>query len=70
MTKRHKFTSPKYPGITFDSTWEIKVYDFLMENNIEFQYHNVSIPYEYTGKTHYYFPDFIVNGRIYEVKGD
>ena len=71
LTKRHRFTSPKYPGMTFDSTWEIKVYDFLTKNNIEFQYHDmISIPYEYTGKTHYYFPDFIVDGRIYEVKGD
>ena len=28
------------------------------------------IPYEYDGKTYYYIPDFLVNGRIYEVKGD
>lgn len=28
------------------------------------------IPYEYDGVTHYYHPDFLVNGRIYEVKGD
>ena len=28
------------------------------------------IPYEYDGVTHYYHPDFLVNGRIHEVKGD
>lgn len=69
-TRKHKFTSPKYPGVTFDSTWEIKVYDFLMENHIQFEYQVKPIPYEYDGVTHYYHPDFLVNGRIYEVKGD
>ena len=37
-TRKHKFTSAKYPGITFDSTWEMKVYDFLTENHIRFEY--------------------------------
>ena len=37
-TRKHKFTSPKYSGITFDSTWEMKVYDFLTENHIQFEY--------------------------------
>ena len=69
-TRKHKFTSPKYPGVTFDSTWEMKVYDFLMENHIQFEYQVKPIPYEYDGVTHYYHPDFLVNGKIYEVKGD
>lgn len=69
-TRKHKFTSPKYPGVTFDSTWEIKVYDFLTEHNIPFEYQIEPIPYEYDNGIHYYHPDFRVNGRIYEVKGD
>lgn len=55
----------------FDSTWEIIVYDFLAEHNIPFEYQpEISIPYEFNGTHHTYHPDFIVNDRIYEVKGD
>ena len=69
--KAHKkYTNPKYPDMTFGSRWEFKVYDFLIENSIEFEYQLEPIQYEYDGKTYYYIPDFLVNGRIYEVKGD
>ena len=57
-------------GIWFDSSWEIKVYDFLTDNKIPFEYHIEPIPYEYDGHTHYYFPDFKVNEIIVEVKGE
>ena len=59
-----------HDGIWFDSSWEFKVYDFLKENNINFEYQIEPIQYEYDGKTYYYVPDFLINGRIYEVKGD
>ena len=69
--KCHKrYTSSKYPKISFTNSWEFKVYDFLTEHNISFEYQTEPIPYEYDGVTHYYVPDFKVNGRIYEVKGD
>lgn len=69
--KIHKrYTNAKYPNITFGSSWEFIVYDFLTEHNIPFEYQVEPIDYEYDGKTHKYFPDFLVNGRIYEVKGD
>lgn len=35
---RRKYKSSKYPGKRFDSKWEIKVYDFLMDHQIEFVY--------------------------------
>jgi hypothetical protein len=57
--------------MTFDRSWEFKVYDFLTEHNIPFEYHpSISIPYEYDGKQHTYHPDFRVGDRIVEVKGD
>ncbi len=69
--KIHKpYVNSKYPDMTFGSSWEFLVYDFLVENNIEFEYQLEPIPYKYDGKTYYYIPDFLVNGRIYEVKGD
>ena len=57
--------------MTFDRSWEFKVYDFLTEHNIPFEYHpSISIPYEYRGTQHTYHPDFKVGNRIVEVKGD
>ena len=58
-------------GIRFDSKWEMYYYDYLVANNICFEY-QPDIRYEYycNGKKHYYYPDFIVEGQITEVKGD
>ena len=68
----HKpYTNPKYPDMTFGSSWEFLVYDFLLENHIDFEYQpSVSLPYEYKETYHTYHPDFIVDGRVFEVKGD
>lgn len=63
--------NPKYPDMTFGSSWEFIVYDFLLENHIDFEYQPaISLPYEYKETHHTYHPDFLVNGRIFEVKGD
>ena len=60
-----------HDGIWFDSKWEVKVYDFLKENKIEFNYQpEIVLPYECNGVKHFYQPDFSVCGRIVEVKGD
>ena len=69
--KAHKpYTNLKYPNITFNSSWEFKVYDFLTEHNISFEYQTTPIPYEYDGNIYYYHPDFKVGDKIVEVKGD
>ena len=70
-TSHKKYTNDKYPDMTFGSNWEFKVYDFLTENHIEFEYQPaISFEYEYDGNKHTYHPDFLVNGKIYEIKGD
>ena len=70
MTK-YRFVSEKYPNMTFESRWEFKVYDFLMEHNIGFEYHpDISFSYYHNGIHHTYHPDFKVGNRIVEVKGD
>ena len=61
----------KYDNQTFDSSWEIKVYKFCKEHNIPCEYQpNISIEYMFQGTKHYYHPDFLINGQLYEVKGD
>ena len=42
-----------------------------MDNNIPVEYSpEISYGYEYDGKTWTYHPDFLINGKVYEVKGD
>lgn len=69
--KRHKYHSDRYTELTFDSTWEVKVYEFCKDNNIEVEYNpSISYEYEYDNKTWTYHPDFLINGKLYEIKGD
>ena len=69
--KRHKYHSEKYPGLTLDSTWEVKVYEFCRDNKLDVEYSPpISFEYEYDGRTWTYHPDFLINGKVYEVKGD
>lgn len=72
MSKLHRrVKTDKFPGVSFDSRWELKVYEFLFEHGIEFQYQpEITFQYEYMGKNWIYHPDFYVNGKVYEVKGD
>ena len=55
----------------FDSSWELAYYIWLKDKGISFEYHTQKIEYiGDDGKNHTYFPDFIVNGKIVEIKGD
>ena len=56
-----KYINPKYPDMTFGSSWEFLVYDFLLEKHIEFEYQpSISVPYVYGGSKHTYHPDFLI----------
>lgn len=60
-----------YKNIPFDSSWELAYYIFLEDNNISFQYQpKTEFWYYVNGKKHKYNPDFIVNEKIIEIKGD
>lgn len=60
-----------YDGLTFDSTWEIEVYMYCQENNKNCIYQpHITFTYYYDGKLHKYHPDFLIDGKYYEVKGD
>ena len=60
-----------FNNLTFDSSWEVIVYKFCQEHNIPCEYQpNIQFEYEYEGKKHIYQPDFLINGKLYEVKGE
>ena len=54
--------------IGFDSSWEVCLYIYLIEHNINFTYHEDSLTYEFKNKKHTYEVDFKINGKFYEVK--
>ena len=69
--KHHNYHSKKYPELSFDSKWEVYVYEFCKDNGIDVEYSpSISYNYEYDGMTYTYHPDFLINGKLYEVKGD
>lgn len=56
----------------FDSKWEIKVFVICrIENQIDCEYQpNIHFTYTVREKQLNYHPDFLINGQLYEVKGD
>ena len=61
---------PKEDGLVFDSSWELKFYQFCKSRGMKIEYHPCRIDYEYEGRKFHYYPDFRVDGKLYEVKGD
>lgn len=61
-----------YENINFDSGWELAYYIYLKDNNIDFEYHP-KVDFKYIdkfGKERLYFPDFLINGVFFEIKGE
>lgn len=63
--------SYKYEGILFDSMPEIAFYIWLQDSRKKFTFHpNAPFEYFFEGKKHLYVPDFEVEGKYFEIKGD
>ena len=60
-----------YDKIYFDSSWELGYYIWLTDNNVKFEFHPTkSFDYIFENKQHKYFPDFIIDDLIFDVKSD
>jgi len=62
----------KYDNIKFDSGWELIYYIWLKDHDINFKYHP-KINFDYideNGKNSKYEPDFLIDNKLYEIKGD
>ena len=59
-----------YEGEKFDSGWELAVWIYFKAKGISIQRFKSSIPYKFGGEEHFYIPDFVINGKIIEIKGD
>ena len=60
-----------YDGMNFDSAVELAIYIWCKDNGISFEYQpNIVFYYECNKTTHAYEPDFLIEGKLVEVKGD
>lgn len=66
--KKKKFM---YKGISFDSSWELIYYIYCLDHNISISRNTDKwFDYFYKDERHRYFPDFIVDDKIIEIKGN
>ena len=66
---RNKYKYGTYKGISCDSSYELALVIYLIDNKIQFERNRtISFPYEYNGSTHNFFPDFIVRNTYVELK--
>jgi hypothetical protein len=60
-----------YKDIHFDSSWELAYYIWLTDHSKQFIYHPpYYLDYVDEGVTRLYQPDFLVEGKFIEIKGD
>lgn len=58
-----------YKGFWCDSTYELAFIIYCFDHNINVQRNKEYFIYEYKGKKHRYYPDFIIDDTLYEIKG-
>ena len=59
-----------YKNVKFDSSWELAFYLYNLNLNKPIKRCTKSFEYEFEGNKHSYFPDFEIEDKIFEVKGD
>lgn len=59
-----------YKNIKFDSSWELAFYCYNLSLNKPIKRCTKSFEYEFEGVNHMYFPDFEIENKIFEIKGD
>ena len=59
-----------YQDYYCDSTWELAWVIWHLDHGSKFLRNTESFEYEFDGKKHRYFPDFIMDDIYYEVKGE
>lgn len=59
-----------YEGVHFDSSWELALWIYAQDHNLEIEKEPCSFEYIFEGKKHIYFPDFRFQGKLLELKGN
>lgn len=58
-----------YRGYWCDSSYELAFVIYNIEHNIDFKRNEIGFEYIWNNKKYKYYPDFIMNGKFYEIKG-
>lgn len=58
-----------YKGFYCDSGWELAFLIYCLDNDIPITRNQDAFTYVINGKKHNYYPDFIIDGIYYEIKG-
>lgn len=58
-----------YKGIYCDSTWELAFVIYHLDHNLHIERCNTPREYEFNGEKHLYYPDFVTDEGIFEIKG-
>ena len=58
-----------YKGFWCDSTYELAFIIYCFDHNIKVERNKEYFIYEYNGKKHRYYPDFVIDNVLYEIKG-
>ena len=70
VTKTGRGKKGYYKGFYCSSTYELAFVIYCLDNKIKIEPCSESFNYNYKGKEHKYFPDFVINGdEIIEIKG-
>lgn len=59
-----------YKDVKFDSSWELAFYCYNLSLNKPVKRCTKSFEYEFEDNKHSYFPDFEIEDKIFEIKGD
>lgn len=62
------FSTYKYNDLHFDSSWELAFYIYLIDNNSKIKREPKKLEYSFNGTKHYYFPDFKIDNKLFEIK--
>ena len=58
-----------YKGVWCDSSWELAFLLYHLDNNIKIKRYDNFFEYIFDGKERRYYPDFLIEDDIYEIKG-
>lgn len=58
-----------YKGFWCDSSWELAYVIYCLDHHIDILRNTLKRQYQWNGKTKNYYPDFLVNTKLVEIKG-
>ena len=61
--------SGRYAGIWCQSSWELAFVIYMLDHGCDVERNKQGFQYALNGKIRNYFPDFIVDGKYYEISG-